>query len=128
MEKKLRYAMTVAAILPLLGLLSCTCDTTTGQRETSPSGKYAALVEGMGCGTLRSYESHVMIERYYRLFGHLVWTSQKGVFRATVNVHQLAIHWSGDRNLMVHCYCKPESVIFNDPRWGGVGIEYEFAP
>ena len=127
MEKTMQYAVSTTVTLLFCAFLSCTCDYTSGERATNQSGEYTAFTEGRGCGAVSSYESHVQIERAYRVFGHVAWTSRKGIFGATVNLDQLKLRWTDDRHLLVECRCKKETALFNDSHWQDITIGYQFS-
>ena len=127
MEKAIQCARTTIVALSLCMFSSCSCDVAAGERVTNRSGKYSAFTEGSECGATTPYESSVQVERPYFVFGHRAWTSRKAIFRATVNLDQLNLQWSDDRHLLVACRCKTEAVIFNDPRWRDISIEYKFS-
>jgi len=128
MKGTMQCARTAIVALSLCMFSSCSCDSIVGERVTNQPGKYSAVTEGSECGATTSYESSVQIERPYRILGHQVWTSSKGVFRATVgNVYDVKIWWIDDRHLSVACHCKKEAVIFNDPNWRDITITYTFS-
>jgi hypothetical protein len=93
------------------------------------TSQFTAWKESRECGgALGSYESVVMVEKSYYVFGRRIWTASRGVFEAKASQDDLKIQWIDDHRLAVTCRCKDPDVIFHDDSWRGVTFTYAYLP